>query len=136
MLFRSSLLGFGPEQKWRLFLGLRALAIRIRRLYRRDRRRHTRVTQVEGSRGPDIAELYRRALNGYLPKPYSGHVALFRPAEGWLPGQKDPTYGWSYVAPQIEIHRVPGGHLTCITTHVKVLADHMKACLEKAQGRG
>lgn len=27
---------------------------------------------------------------------------------------------------------VPGGHISCVSTHVKVLADQMKACPDKA----
>jgi hypothetical protein len=47
-------------------------------------------------------------------------------------GHEDPTVGWGRVAPEIEVQMVPGGHLSCVSTHVKVLADQMKACLDKA----
>jgi thioesterase domain-containing protein len=47
-------------------------------------------------------------------------------------GHEDPTRGWSRVASAIEVQMVPGGHLACVSTHVKVLADQMKACLDKA----
>jgi hypothetical protein len=52
--------------------------------------------------------------------------------EEQLNGHEDPTMGWSRVASAIEVQMVPGGHLTCVSTQVKVLADQMKACLDKA----
>jgi hypothetical protein len=53
--------------------------------------------------------------------------------EEQLNGHGDPTMGWSRVASAIEVQMVPGGHLSCVSTHVKILATRMKTYLETMQ---
>jgi hypothetical protein len=83
-----------------------------------------------------LIKIYFRALENYIPRPYSGRVVLFYPTEEYPANPKDPTMGWGKVAPNLEVQMVPGDHVTCITRYVKTLADKMKVCLDQAQGNG
>jgi len=88
---------------------------------------------------------YRRAVTSYVRRPYSGRVALFWPQEvpintlGGIPLQwtsaPDPGLGWRTVAPDLEIHRLPGDYTTSITKHVQVLANLIKASVKHARSR-
>jgi len=75
-------------------------------------------------------EAYRRAVAGYVPKPYAGRITLFRSGED--PGTQDDL-GWRRVTREVEIHVVPGRHSTSITQHVHVVAEELRACLSNAQ---
>jgi amino acid adenylation domain-containing protein len=48
---------------------------------------------------------------------------------------KDPALGWGqFSAEPVEIHVVPGDHVTMMTEpHVHVLAEQLRACLDRAQ---
>jgi hypothetical protein len=41
----------------------------------------------------------------------------------------DRTAGWGKLAPQIEVHELPGNHDTCLTEHIGVVVDHIRKCL-------
>jgi thioesterase domain-containing protein len=54
-------------------------------------------------------DLYRRtttAVESYVPRPYGGHVALFRASASLAPGATDLTGGWSLLA-RTEAHLIP-----------------------------
>jgi hypothetical protein len=73
-----------------------------------------------------------RALGGYIPKPYAGRILVLWPENERDLGN-DATAGWGRVAPQLQFEFVPGGHITCITDHLKTLADHIRNGLEEAE---
>ncbi len=88
----------------------------------------------------DLTATYWRAVQAYIPQPYSGRVTVFLPHE--LPEEypkllvehpNDPTLGWGKVAEAVDIYSVPGGHDTAITKYVQALAEKLKACLDEAQ---
>jgi acyl carrier protein len=89
---------------------------------------------------------YYRQLGSYIPGRYSGRVVLFWPAEepvrhpykpAWRRAEAtDPTLGWGRVASDLEIEILPGVTNTSITKDVKILADHMKSCLDKVRANG
>ncbi|HLC42887.1 MAG TPA: amino acid adenylation domain-containing protein [Methylomirabilota bacterium] len=93
----------------------------------------------EGSRSVDVRELtheargkillqaYRNVLAGYVPSFYRGRVALFWPNDEPRELQRDVIRGWRRVAADLEVHMIPGNHLTIITTHVKALGDALNA---------
>ena len=70
---------------------------------------------------------HTRALEAHAPRPYSGKVVLLWPREDRMRLAEE----WKRVAPTIEIHRVPGSHTDCVTTHVTSLGKCMKAWLDK-----
>src|ERR1041384_997395 len=75
---------------------------------------------------------YARAIQGYVPGRFCGPVTLLWPSELTLEDPNDPTAGWSRVASDVDVHMVPGGHITCVTNHVTDLARALSTCLEKA----
>jgi thioesterase domain-containing protein len=88
----------------------------------------------EGDRRQLATAAYNRAILGYVPRPYFGPVTVLWPSELALEDPTDPTVGWSRVATAVEVQRVPGGHVTCLTKHVHDLAKTLKSCLDKSQG--
>jgi thioesterase domain-containing protein len=75
---------------------------------------------------------YARALGTYRPGRYGGRVVLLWPKEQGSRHRDDPTQGWSAVAAAVEVRAIPGGHLSCVTTHVKAVADEIRRALDGA----
>jgi thioesterase domain-containing protein len=74
------------------------------------------------------------ALN-YVPQVYPNPITLLRTSVESSIAHQDPTLGWSKLAGEnVEVHWVPGNHLTMLRKpHVHVLAEQLRACIEKAQ---
>jgi hypothetical protein len=70
---------------------------------------------------------HTKALEAHIPGPYSGKVVLLWPLEDRMRLAEE----WKRVAPAIKIHRVPGSHTDCVTTHATSLGTCMKAWLDK-----
>jgi thioesterase domain-containing protein len=75
---------------------------------------------------------YRHALLAYAPGPYGGRVVLLWPEKQRKRHPRDPTHGWSAVAPVLEVRTIPGGHLSCVTTHVRAVAAEIRRTLDGA----
>jgi amino acid adenylation domain-containing protein len=89
-------------------------------------------TPTEDARRQKIADTYAKAMTSYVPRQYTGRVTLFWPDESPFVPSSDPTWGWRDVAAEIEVHTVPGGHLTCITKHAPETAEILKKCIDSA----
>jgi amino acid adenylation domain-containing protein len=87
----------------------------------------------EGSQDSHAA--YARAMMTYVPRKYSGRVTLFWPSEWAAENSNDATTGWRDIAADVDLHIVPGGHLTCLTQHTEELAAHLQRCLHAAQAK-
>ncbi len=75
-----------------------------------------------------------RAAQNYVPQRYPGRVTLFRAAEQLAQEPEDLTMGLGKLAEGVDIHIVPGKHLTMLQKpNVQVLAEQLKRCLEQAQ---
>jgi thioesterase domain-containing protein/acyl carrier protein len=79
---------------------------------------------------------HEQAEKNYVPQVYSGRAILFRASDqpiqwGWV----DPQLGWDrVVVGGLEIQDVPGNHLNIFSEpYVRVLAEKLRACLDKAQ---
>ncbi|HEY9881711.1 MAG TPA: amino acid adenylation domain-containing protein [Leptolyngbyaceae cyanobacterium] len=67
-----------------------------------------------------------QAAYRYVPRPYSDRIALFRAVEQPESLAQDATLGWSALASQIQVHEVPGNHLSLLKQpHVETLAQHL-----------
>jgi aspartate racemase len=86
---------------------------------------------MESDRRQRATDAYTRAILAYVPGLYVGPVTLLWPTELDLEDPADPTAGWSSVASSVDVQRVPGGHITCVTNHVHELAMMLKNCLNK-----
>ncbi len=50
------------------------------------------------------------------------------------PERSSPRPGWRALAAGLEVHTVPGDHITMLAEpHVQVLAERLNACLDAAQ---
>jgi amino acid adenylation domain-containing protein len=69
---------------------------------------------------------FRLVARAHVPGRYSGTVALLVPAQR---RSLRHDLWWSLVADRVEVHSVPGAHLTSITEHGPELAEQLRACL-------
>jgi thioesterase domain-containing protein len=81
-----------------------------------------------------VTEAFSQALRDYAPQVYPGQATLFRTRYQPTKVYYDPQLGWgSLVAGGLEIHDVPGLHLTMITEPcVQVLGEKLRACIDEA----
>lgn len=75
------------------------------------------------------AQAVRDATKDYVPQVYSGRVILFRSSE--QPWWTASDLGWDGLAVDLEIHEVPGDHWSIIRENVRVLAEKLRACLDR-----
>ncbi len=65
-----------------------------------------------------------QAAYGYIPQPYHDCLTLFRVDE--QTNKQDSTLGWSTLTNKINLHQVPGNHLSLLKQpHVQVLAQQL-----------
>ena len=81
----------------------------------------------------DVYKANASALHSYVPRPYHGHMMLFRAGDG--PGRPDPTLGWNELAVDgVELHVVPGGHYTMLREpDVRSLAEQLRHAIAQIQ---
>lgn len=83
-----------------------------------------------GSEDPrSLHARYQERMAVHMPGPYAGRTVLFRSSyrEGrpWF----DSEAGWGMLGAREDVHRIPGDHRTCVTTHVADLAALMRPYL-------
>lgn len=79
-----------------------------------------------------------QAYREYVPRVYPGRVTLFRALQPLVGSTCESDMGWRRLAGGgLEIHEVPGDHISVIAEpHVRILAEQLKICLDKAQADG
>ena len=83
-----------------------------------------------------VRAAHRLAHSRYVMPHYGGRVTLFVPSDPSLRTSEDPRADWERFASEVEIHEVPGDHLTMLDEpHVRFLAERLAACMEAAQNR-
>jgi thioesterase domain-containing protein/acyl carrier protein len=80
----------------------------------------------------DLYGPYRYLEDTFVPKKYPGRITLFWPEDD-EEKPEDAAACWSKVAREVELHVLPGDHITCITKHAAVLAQKLQTCLTKAR---
>jgi thioesterase domain-containing protein len=82
-----------------------------------------------------VARVQYQAFREYKPQTYPGALTLFRARMQPLFSSHDPDKGWRRLAAGgVEVRVVPGNHLGMLKEpHVQVLAEHLRACLDRAQ---
>ncbi|MEH2067467.1 MAG: SDR family NAD(P)-dependent oxidoreductase [Nostoc sp.] len=92
------------------------------------------LEQVNG-----FLEVYKantKAHYAYMPQEvYRNQITVFQAKEEVC---NNPLMGWDkYSLKSVETYEVPGEHITMLAEpHVRVLAKHLKVCLEQAQANG
>ena len=82
----------------------------------------------------DWLATYDWVASGYKPHSYPGKITLFWTAEepllreGWRKSMEAKIE-----ADKVEFHIIPGNHITSRTEYLPVLAEHLYACINKAQ---
>ncbi|KAB8334016.1 amino acid adenylation domain-containing protein [Scytonema tolypothrichoides VB-61278] len=85
--------------------------------------------------------VHKQAWETYSFQPYPGRITLLRTddnsrdtQEGVVGFQTDPLLGWgNLITGGIDLHNIPGAHSTMLgEPHVRVVAEKLKDCLEKA----
>lgn len=79
---------------------------------------------------PTLFERYHPVVRRYRPGRFDGPVTIFWPADEPRRVRVASSRAWRRAAPRARMRRVPGAHLTAITTHVGDLARQMRACLD------
>jgi Thioesterase domain len=77
---------------------------------------------------------YWLAVSRYRRRPYQGRITLLVNEEWYA---SDPNLRRADLAAGgVEIHKIPGNHLTYITEHIQVLAKELRECLDRASHGG
>jgi thioesterase domain-containing protein/acyl carrier protein len=100
--------------------------------------RRIRVRNGDGGSFERAVERIRaanlKALSEYRPQPYDGKITLLWSSEASARCYEDRRLSWSAVARGLEVHVVPGNHLTMIEPpNLEVLASKMNSCLQSAR---
>jgi amino acid adenylation domain-containing protein len=80
----------------------------------------------------NVKEANYLAAKTYNPKPYPGHVTVFRATDRLLMHTIAPEVTWKHLAlGGVTAYDVPGGHLSMLDEpHVRSFAEKLKACLQ------
>ncbi|MBE9228059.1 amino acid adenylation domain-containing protein, partial [Phormidium sp. LEGE 05292] len=71
-----------------------------------------------------------QAAYRYIPNNYPNRIAVFKATEQIDSVKHDRTLGWSKLASDIQLHQVPGNHLSLLKPpHVQILAQQLGQCL-------
>ena len=73
-----------------------------------------------------------RAIRSYVAPRYPGRITVFL-SEDRVRDRYDRD--WLGMAEEVDVHLLPGTHSASITRYVHVVAGHLRACLDAAQGR-
>ena len=93
--------------------------------------RHAGLTRPHGRiRALQVREAHAAAMDAYRPPPLDVPLVLFKTAAVDDKFEIPPDYGWSGLAPALDIVEVPGEHLTMFSPrHAPVLAREVDARL-------
>lgn len=75
---------------------------------------------------------YKEVLKNFVPGPYASPVLLLWPRGDEQRHPGDRTHGWGAVASRITVKSIPGGHLSCVTTHVDAVAAALRQALARS----
>jgi len=87
---------------------------------------------VPADRREAMRDAFMRAAEEYVPLPYPGRVTLFWPEHD--PASPEAAMeGWKQVADDVDLHVVPGDHLTYSTRHMAEFGARLRDCLRATQ---
>lgn len=104
------------------------------KLYRRAYKIYQRIGGPLPQVLRNIEELNFAAVKDYVPQAYWGRATLFLAND--LTADYDVEDGWRGLVDDLEVHEISGNHLDIVKEpHVRVLAEKLNWCLERAQKR-
>jgi thioesterase domain-containing protein len=81
-----------------------------------------------------FVETHYQAVLKYVPRPYTGRVTLFKAQTHPLFWLHDSDVMWRRYAQDVEVHVVPGTHLTIARApNARVLAEQLKGAIARAR---
>ncbi len=86
----------------------------------------------ESAIGPMLRIVYAnaQATYRYAPQPYPDRITLFKAMETSEAIGKDLSLGWGTLTKDIQLHRIPGNHLSLLKQpHVQILAQQLRQYL-------
>jgi thioesterase domain-containing protein len=103
------------------------------KLYRRAYKIYQKIGRALPRALKNIEEINFAAVKDYVPQTFAGDATLFLATD--LTADYDLHDGWrELVEGRIETHEITGNHINIIKEpHVRVLAEKLRGCLEKAQ---
>lgn len=90
------------------------------------------TARTDASAIPSFYGPYHYLEDTFVPREYPGRITLFWPKDD-EESPEDAASLWGKVARDVELHILPGNHLTCITTYAPLLAQELQTCLTKAR---
>lgn len=116
-------------------------SVEQRRVYLANqfKRMRNRIQRYSLSRStPSGLDAEHVALKVYRPRAYAGKVTLFRAVHRSTAAFDKSTYGWDGLAAEgVEVHEIPGRHVgegsILNEPHVRVLAERLRECIDKAR---
>jgi thioesterase domain-containing protein len=132
-----------PEQR-RDFLRRKLILVRKGLQFRREGRAHT-VEDIHAEDFIDVSEyadyqrhlwdIHLRASARYVPRPYAGHITVFRTRIHPFLCSFDPAFGWSQFAEGgCTVKVMTGAHESILDKpNVRALAEELDKCLLSAQ---
>ncbi len=137
LLHLNNVLQLGPTYLWQKLAGWREWG--TYQLKARYKRHLNVVHQLpETDKHLSIIDANVQAKNEYIFQIYPGRMTLLRTEDKnrdeAVGVEYEPEFGWGdIVAGGIDIHHVPGSHLTLLEEpHVRDLAEKLKDCLDKS----
>jgi thioesterase domain-containing protein/acyl carrier protein len=132
-IFNIRLRRMAEKMRRILRLGLSRGGRELLEILKEKRRYHLPMNEKEirEKRIRRLEEIYPRMMFRYLPKPYSERLTLLVNETLYA---HNPSIGWEDLAQGgLEIHVVPGNHITRLTQHGKTTARILRQCLDQAQ---
>jgi len=75
-----------------------------------------------------------KSMIKYRPDPYDSRISLFQAREDFVKTRHRPYGEWTRICENVELHEVPGNHLTMIhEPHIRELATKLGAALDAAR---
>lgn len=94
----------------------------------------TTADRNETEGGPEIQDwlvpAYHWVLTSYTPRRFSGPTTMFL-TDQHMTEAPFVLRQWRKAVPHLKVEKIPGRHLTCITTHVADLGRKLRAEMEK-----
>jgi amino acid adenylation domain-containing protein len=128
--FNKFIQGFRTNEFWHSLLGEAVIA----NLMPEESRRRI-LSELNILPMLRVYQANSQATLNYVPQVYPNSITVLRTSVQSSIAHQDLTLGWSKLAGgKVEVHSVPGNHLTMLKKpHVQVLAEQLRACIEKVQ---
>ena len=75
---------------------------------------------------------YARRMRDYVPRRFDGRVTVIIPSARVRRRTEDATLNWARLTRGVDVHVIPGSHLSIVASEVEPLAATLRASIERA----